>query len=138
MTRVTGVIIQFLNLNITQANAHFMPVNRKYELKAGFIRFNFHGPEQSVLESAIARGDRRMCDVIETAFKSGARFDLWTECFDHHLWEQAFEKHGMDLDKAAQKNFETTDTLPWQHLGGPAPNRILHHFNDAMDIIEKY
>ena len=71
------------------------------------------------MESALARSDRRICDVIEAAWRLGARFDLWDECFNYDLWIKAFDTHGLNLELQAQKKFEPDDYLPWQHLGGP-------------------
>jgi hypothetical protein len=94
--------------------------------------------ESSVLESAAGRGDRRLCDVIETAWKNGAKFDLWWECFNFEIWREAFKQHGMDIETAAQRQFSTEETLPWEHLGGPDKNYLLKHFDDAMEKTRKY
>ena len=118
-------------------NAKKIIIDRKYERKAGFLRFNFHGIEQSTLESAIARGDRRLGNVIESAFKAGARFDLWSECFNTDIWHEAFKAHNMDLDQAAQKSYDPNDTLPWQHLGGPNIKHLKRHYDDTMNIIDQ-
>jgi radical SAM superfamily enzyme YgiQ (UPF0313 family) len=102
-------------------------LNEKRKLRAGFLQFKFHKIERSVLESAIGRGDRRLCDVIEEAWRNGARFDLWDECFDYALWQKAFEKFGMDVDTASQREFEREEILPWEHLGGPEKDYLLGH-----------
>jgi radical SAM family uncharacterized protein len=107
-------------------------LQRKRELKAGFLQFKFHNIERSTLESAMARADRRMADVIETAWRLRARFDLWDECFDYELWLKAFEKHDMNPEPTAQKNFPPEEILPWDHLGGPTKDHLLKHFNEAM------
>ena len=118
-------------------NAKKIILDKKYELKARFLMFKFHKIESSALEAAIGRGDRRMADVIETAWRSGAKFDLWSECFNFQAWVDAFKEHGYDLDAAAQKGFQPGDVLPWQHLGGPAPKHLLRHLTDAMDEAKK-
>ena len=97
----------------------------KRKLNARFLNFKFHNIQASLLESAIGRGDRRLTDVIEYAYKSGARFDLWDECFRFDLWQNAFEKFGLDLTKLAARKFEPDEILPWQHLGGPDKNDLL-------------
>ena len=111
-------------------------LDEKKKLAAKTVQFKFHDIERSVLESAIGRGDRRLCDVIEDAWKNGAKFDLWDECFDHKIWQQAFEKFGFDIDTAAQKQFDTEEILPWEHLGSPDKRNLLTHFNDAMSKVE--
>ena len=47
-------------------------LHEKEQARSKFVDFKFHDTERSVLESAIGSGDRRLCDVIETAFRSGA------------------------------------------------------------------
>jgi hypothetical protein len=72
--------------------------------------------------------------VIESAWRAGARFDLWDECFDRARWEQAFAEHGWDVYALAQHTFADTEILPWSHLGGPEPGSLAGHFADAMAI----
>jgi radical SAM family uncharacterized protein len=106
-------------------------IEEKTKFRAKFLQFKFHHIDRSVLESAIGRGDRRLCDVIETAWRAGAEFDLWDECFDYELWRKAFEKYGIDVEAAAQRQFIPEETLPWEHLGGPEKKYLLSHFDDA-------
>jgi len=113
-------------------NAKKTILDRKRQLNAKFIQFKFHDIERSVIESAIGRGDRRLAEVIEYAFKNGAKFDLWNEYFDFEIWQKAFTSFGLDIKDLAQKNFRQEQILPWQHLGGPKKDYLLDHFNDAM------
>ena len=111
-------------------------LDRKRELRAKFLHFKFHDINRSILESAVGRGDRRMGDVIEQAWRNGARFDLWDECFDYALWQRAFEKFGMDVESAAQRQFGRDEILPWEHLGGPEKKYLLTHLDSAMKIVK--
>ena len=106
-------------------------LDEKRKLHAKFLHFKFHNINRSVLESAIGRGGRQYADVIEAAWKSGARFDLWDECFDYELWQKAFGKLGMDVEADAQKHFNTDEILPWEHLGGPDKKYLLTHLENA-------
>jgi len=103
----------------------------KRELNARFLHFKFHDIERSVLESAMARGDRRLGGIIERAWRSGARFDLWDECFDYEIWKRAFEQAGLDIEAIASKQFEADEILPWEHLGGPEKEYLLKHLRQA-------
>jgi radical SAM family uncharacterized protein len=102
----------------------------KRKLGARFLNFKFHNIQRSLLESAIGRGDRKLADVIEFVYKSGAKFDLWDECFNFYLWQTAFEKFGLDLNKLAARKFETDKILPWEHLGGPDKEYLLKYLQD--------
>ncbi len=110
-------------------------IDEKRKLRAKFLQFKFHNIRCSVLESVIGRGDRHLCDVIEAAWRDGAKFDLWDECFDFELWQRAFEKFGFDLENLAQRQFNAEEILPWQHLGGPDKKYLLGHFEKAMELV---
>jgi radical SAM family uncharacterized protein len=112
--------------------AKHLILDEKRRLRAKSLQFKFHDMNRSVLESAIGRGDRRLCGVIEAAWRDGARFDLWDECFDYEIWAKAFAKFDMDIETAAQMQFAADDTLPWEHLGGPNKKSLLTHLDKAM------
>jgi radical SAM family uncharacterized protein len=111
-------------------------LDEKRNLRANFLHFKFHDINRSVLESAIGRGDRRLCDVIEAAWQGGARFDLWDECLNYELWRKAFEESGINLEEAAQRQFAPDEILPWQHLGGPDKKYLLGHLEKAMEEVK--
>jgi radical SAM family uncharacterized protein len=113
-------------------NARRLILEEKGKLRARFLNFKFHNIDQCILESAIGRGDRRLGDVIEAAWKNGAKFDLWYECFDFSIWEKAFEQFDMNVEAVACRQFEKGDRLPWEHLGGPDKQHLLEHLNDTM------
>jgi len=109
-------------------------LDEKFKLRAGFLQFKFHDIQSSVLESTIGRGDRRLAKVIEHAWKNGARFDLWRESFNYEIWQQAFTKYNIDINTQAEKSYEETDILPWQHLGGPDKDHIFDHYQKALEL----
>jgi len=113
-------------------DAKSLILQRKRELNAGFLQFKFHNIERSILETAMARADRRMADIIETAWRLGAKFGLWDECFDYEIWLKAFEKHNMNLEECAQRVFGPDEILPWDHLAGPDKDYLLKHYSEAM------
>ena len=117
-------------------NARRLILRRKDELRGRFLKFKFHEIDRSILESAMGRGDRRYCDMIETAWRNGAKFDLWDEGFDLTIWQQAFKAAGMELELEAQKACVPGQRLPWSHLGGPDNNYLLKHYHEAMSTIE--
>ena len=117
-------------------NAKQLILNEKRKVGAKSVQFKFHDIDRSVLESAIARGDRRLCSVIESAWQAGAKFDLWDECFDPAIWRTAFERFGFTLEDFAQKQFASDEILPWEHLGGPDKKYLLGHLDKAMKKVE--
>jgi radical SAM family uncharacterized protein len=112
-------------------------IKEKLKRRAKYLRFKFHDIQRSLLESAIGRADRRSGEIIEAAWRSGARFDLWDECFDYNTWQAVFAASGLDLEAAAQKEFAPDAILPWEHLGGPEKAYLLTHFNETADQLQR-
>ena len=80
------------------------------------VSLSYHDSATSFLEGVIARGDRRLCDVIEAAYKKGCIFDGWNECFDLSKWISAFEECGVDTAFYANRKREFTEITPWDHF----------------------
>ncbi|MBI5267296.1 MAG: DUF2344 domain-containing protein, partial [candidate division Zixibacteria bacterium] len=64
---------------------------------------------------AFLRGGRELCDVVETAYRLGCRFDGWDEERQPELWLQAFQQHGLDPLKYLQA-IPFSAKLPWGHI----------------------
>jgi radical SAM-linked protein len=60
----------------------------------------------------MARGDRKLGDVILEAWKAGARFDGWDERFNLDLWTEAAEAAGVDLSVYTGP-ISSDEPLPW-------------------------
>jgi len=84
-------------------------------LKGGRVKVNAHDIETSLLEGVFSRGDRRLGAVIESAFSKGARFDNWSENFRADIWNESFEKTGVDFRKYLMPR-DYADALPWDHI----------------------
>jgi radical SAM family uncharacterized protein len=80
------------------------------------ISYNWHDPDTSFLEAVFARGDRRLADVIETAWSKGAKFDAWSEYFSLSRWLESMEEHGLDPTFYANRERERGELLPWSML----------------------
>ncbi len=79
------------------------------------VRLKMHDSAGSWLEGALARGDRRLGDVIEAAFRRGARFDSWDEKLDLTLWTDSFDETGVDPGWFLG-TIPVTAILPWSHI----------------------
>lgn len=82
-------------------------------MKGRSIKYNWHDSQTSFLEAVFARGDRKVADVIETAWRQGAKFDAWSEYFDFDRWMAAFEACGVDPTFYANRTRERDELLPW-------------------------
>lgn len=80
------------------------------------ISLSYHDSATSTLEGVFARGDRKLCKVLEYAFLHGCKFDSWSECFLTDVWEEAFEKCGIDPAFYANRLRDYSEIMPWDHL----------------------
>jgi radical SAM family uncharacterized protein len=80
------------------------------------VQIKCHDVETSLLEGILSRGDRRVGEAIELAWRRGARLDSWREHFDAQLWWQALRDVGIDIERLLHVSQQTTDRLPWDHL----------------------
>jgi radical SAM-linked protein len=79
------------------------------------VTLKTHDADASVLEGVFARGDRPLADVIERAWKNGARFDSWDDQLELDVWREAFAHH--EVDPALYLGtIPVTARLPWDHI----------------------
>lgn len=82
-------------------------------VKSKKIRVSYHESPTSLLEGVFARGDRKLCDVIESAWKRGCKFDSWDEFFNFDNWLAAFDEFGIDPAFYANRRRDFDEILPW-------------------------
>ncbi|MCL2788383.1 MAG: TIGR03960 family B12-binding radical SAM protein [Micrococcales bacterium] len=84
------------------------------------IRVRAASARPALLEGLLARGDRRVGDAIEAAWRAGCRFDGWGEHLDLDLWEAsaraALAVHGVSPEWYTQRERSCDEVLPWDHL----------------------
>ncbi|HMK56911.1 MAG TPA: TIGR03936 family radical SAM-associated protein, partial [Dissulfurispiraceae bacterium] len=88
----------------------------KRSINSKKFKYKGHNEEMSFLEAIFARGDERLADLIEEAWRSGCRLDGWTEFFDFSKWLVAMEKTGIDGAAYAEREFREDETLPWDNI----------------------
>ncbi len=94
------------------------------------VDLHWHDADVSFLEGVMARGGREVSRVIETAWRSGARFDAWTESFRLSTWLAAFEAESVDPEAIANRTRDTAEVLPWEHLSAGVSRRYLERERD--------
>jgi radical SAM family uncharacterized protein/radical SAM-linked protein len=88
----------------------------RYEVrKVRGLELKTHDGETSVLEGILARGDRRLADVIERAYHEGARMDSWEEHVKLDTWREALEHFGVEPAQFLG-TIPVTARLPWDHF----------------------
>lgn len=80
------------------------------------VEFSCHFSETSRLEAAFARGDRRLSEVLISAYKNGARLDSWDEHFKKEAWENAFAENGLTVEQFANRKIGLDEPLAWGHM----------------------
>ena len=82
-------------------------------MTAKAVTYNWHDGDTSFLEAVLARGDRRLGRVLETAFRKGAHLDAWQEYFDLNRWYEAFDECGLDPAFYANRERKREEIFPW-------------------------
>ena len=85
-------------------------------IKTKKIKVSWHDPSVSLIEAVLARGDRRLSDVIYTAWKNGCKFDSWGEHFKFDVWIDSFKQCGLDPEFYACRKREYDEIMPWEHM----------------------
>lgn len=80
------------------------------------ISLGWHDWKVSVLEGVLARGDRRLCQVVERAWRKGCVFDSWSEQYRFELWQEAMGECGLSMEFYASRSRDFEEVLPWEHL----------------------
>lgn len=76
-----------------------------------------HDIESSLLEGILARGDRHVGSVIETAWRRGARFDSWRDQHRPEIWQEALAEAGIDLGSMLHQTYPIETRFPWDVIG---------------------
>ena len=78
------------------------------------ITYNWHDIQTSYLEAVFSRGDRRLADVLEHAWRHGAKLDSWSEYFDPQRWSDALAACGLNGDFYAHRERAKDEVFPWE------------------------
>jgi radical SAM family uncharacterized protein/radical SAM-linked protein len=87
----------------------------KKSLRGKHFQLKWGDARQSFLEGVMSRGDRRLAQVVEKAWRLGARLDAWNEHFRLETWRQAAQECGVNLDEYLRER-GPREPLPWEHL----------------------
>lgn len=67
------------------------------------------------LEAVLARGDRKLSQVILNAYNNGCKFDGWDKQLNKEGWEKAFEQAGIPPEEYTRERGED-EVLPWDFI----------------------
>ena len=73
----------------------------------------------------LARGDRRLGKVLETAWRKGAKLDAWEEYFSLDRWLEAFDECGLDPHFYANRTRAEDELMPWSMISSGVTEQYL-------------
>lgn len=111
-------------------------IDAKMSLRRVPLKLKFHHMERSMLEAAFARGDRRLSKVLEIAYRNGARFDSWDECFDYQRYLNAFKECDLDPAFYAHRTRSQNELLPWAHLAGDNGDQLYRRLQRILEMLK--
>lgn len=88
------------------------------------LNFRKHYSKISHLEGIVARGDRRVANIIYSAWSQGARFDGWDETFNYPLWIKCVEDSKLDTS-IFLGTIPMDGKLAWDHIDVGLTDRFL-------------
>jgi radical SAM superfamily enzyme YgiQ (UPF0313 family) len=95
------------------------------------ITYNYHAPEQSFVEAALSRGDRRIGAVVEAAWRGGSRLDSWSEHFILERWTAAFDACGLDPGFYVHRERGYDEVFPWSVVSAGVDDGYLWRGREA-------
>ncbi len=98
------------------------------------IKLSLTKAHDSHLEAWLSRGDRRMAEVVYSAWKNGTKFDAWNEGSSYEAWMKAFEEHGLDPLFYTRRQRRTDEVFPWEHITAAVRKNFL--FQDFRMSLE--
>ena len=103
------------------------------QLNQKSIKYNYHEADVTVLEGVLARGDRKVSNVIYTAYKKGCLYDSWSESFHNDLWMESFEECGIDLLFYTKRERSIDELFPWDFIDtGVSKSFLLREWQKAQ------
>jgi radical SAM family uncharacterized protein/radical SAM-linked protein len=96
------------------------------------ISVKWHDARMSLLEGILSRGGEELAPLIEEAFRSGCRFDGWTDRFRFDLWEAAMDKSDIAAYDYLRER-EATEPLPWDRIdAGVSKDFLLGEYEKSL------
>ena len=86
------------------------------QLNQKSIKYNWHEADTSVLEGILARGDRRLSEVILKVYRKGEIYDAWSEYYDNDKWVETFAECGLSMDFYTTRERSMDELFPWDFI----------------------
>lgn len=104
------------------------------QLNQKSIKYNWHEADTAVLEGILARGDRRIGQVLLNVYQKGCIYDAWSEYFDNEKWEAAFRECGLDMGFYTFRERGLDEIFPWDFIDcGVSKEFLLREWKRAQE-----
>jgi radical SAM family uncharacterized protein len=97
----------------------------KRKIRGAGLRLRWNDPQESLFEGFLTRGDRRTAEVVERAWRKGARFDAWMEHFQEDAWQEALAEEGVDPFFYTHRQRHIDELFPWEHIDVAVTKKFL-------------
>lgn len=125
---------QWFKMSDLDAIAYKQGYLKKLAVSKRRLKLSFHNRHMAFLEGVFSRGDRRLSDVILSAFRAGARFDGWDEHFRFENWLSAFEECNLSPDFYLRE-IPVSARLPWDFVDtAVGKDYLLEEYNKVFAI----
>jgi radical SAM family uncharacterized protein len=98
----------------------------KRELRGPAFKVSWTPPEDTLLEGWLSRGDRRMAEVIYTAWRNGTKFDAWQDQRQLQAWSSAFASLNLDPAFYTHRTRRFDEVFPWEHISDAVRKKYLY------------
>lgn len=94
------------------------------------VKLSFHDSQTSMLEGVMARGDRRLAEVIHKAWQKGCKFDGWSEYFKFEQWMEAFADCHIAPEFYVERQRPYDEIFPWDFMDTGVSKAYLYKENE--------
>lgn len=101
------------------------------------IKYNWHEADTSIIEGVLARGDRKLCKVIEKIYKKGCIYDSWSEYFKNDIWLETMSECGLTTDFYNTRKRDKDEIFPWDFLDcGVTKEFLYREWHQSLNELE--
>lgn len=95
------------------------------QLNQKSIKYNWHEADASVMEGVLARGDRRLAEVILKVYQKGCFYDAWSEYYKHQTWIETIEECGLTPEFYTSRPRGLDEIFPWDFIDAGVTKEFL-------------
>ena len=116
-----------------QRRAYVVNDRMREMLNRKSLKYNYHDADVSIIEGLLARGDRKVANVIKKVYELGGIYDAWGDFFNYDRWLQALDECQIDLDFYTTRERSLDEVFPWDFIDiGVTKSFLKKEWNKAM------